>query len=55
MSLATGPVMTVAVSSIPHQRSGTSSGMVNVGRMVGATLGVAVSGFDPRGPGGTGS
>jgi len=44
MALAFGPIMTVAVSSIPSARSGTSSGMVNVGRMVGATLGVAIPG-----------
>lgn len=44
MATATGPVMTLAVSSLPSARSGTSSGLVNVGRMVGATLGVAVAG-----------
>jgi EmrB/QacA subfamily drug resistance transporter len=44
LGLITGPIMTVAVSSLPSQRSGTSSGMVNVARMVGATLGVAILG-----------
>jgi len=43
-ALVFGPIMTVAVSSLPSARSGTSSGMVNVGRMVGATLGVAIPG-----------
>ena len=40
----TGPILTVAVSSLPQQRSGMSSALVNVGRMVGATLGVATLG-----------
>ena len=40
----TGPIPTVAVSSVPHERSGMSSALVNVGRMVGATLGVAILG-----------
>jgi EmrB/QacA subfamily drug resistance transporter len=39
-----GPIMTVAVSSVGNERSGMSSGLVNVARMVGATLGVAISG-----------
>jgi hypothetical protein len=42
--LITGPILTVAVSNVPSERSGTSSGLVNVGRMVGATLGVAILG-----------
>lgn len=40
----TGPILTVAVSSLSHERSGMSSALVNVGRMVGATLGVAILG-----------
>lgn len=44
LALITGPIMTVAVSSVPNERSGTSSGVVNVARMVGATLGVAILG-----------
>jgi len=39
-----GPIMTVAVSGVSNERSGMSSGLVNVARMVGATLGVAISG-----------
>ena len=44
LGLITGPILTVAVSNVPSERSGTSSGLVNVGRMVGATLGVAILG-----------
>src|SRR5262249_6186713 len=44
LGLITGPIMTVAVSGAPRERSGTSSGLVNVGRMIGATLGVAILG-----------
>jgi MFS transporter, DHA2 family, methylenomycin A resistance protein len=43
-ALVFGPIMSLAASSISAARSGTSSGMVNVGRMVGATLGVAIPG-----------
>jgi hypothetical protein len=42
--LCFGPIMTVAVSNVGDERSGTSSGLVNVARMVGATLGVAIPG-----------
>jgi DHA2 family methylenomycin A resistance protein-like MFS transporter len=42
--LAFGAIMTVAVSNVVDQRSGMSSGLVNVARMVGATLGVAIPG-----------
>lgn len=44
LGVITGPIMTVAVSRVPRERSGMSSGLVNVGRMVGATLGVAILG-----------
>lgn len=44
LGLNTGPVMTVAVGSVPPARSGTASGLVNTTRMVGATLGIAVLG-----------
>jgi DHA2 family methylenomycin A resistance protein-like MFS transporter len=44
LGLNTGPVMTVAIGSVPAQRSGTASGLVNTARMLGATLGVAVLG-----------
>ena len=44
MGVATGPLMGVAVNAVPAQRSGTASSLVNVARMVGASLGVAVLG-----------
>ncbi|MEJ2653912.1 MAG: hypothetical protein P8Z69_01110 [Acidihalobacter sp.] len=44
MGLATGPLMGVAVAAVPAPRSGTASALINVARMVGATLGVAVLG-----------
>ncbi|MBO1110898.1 MFS transporter [Bordetella petrii] len=44
MGLATGPLMDCAVSAVPAIRAGTASALVNVARMVGATLGVALSG-----------
>jgi MFS transporter, DHA2 family, methylenomycin A resistance protein len=44
LGLNTGPVNTVAVTSVPPARSGTASGLVNTSRMVGATLGVAALG-----------
>ena len=39
LGLITGPIATVAVANAPAARSGMSSGLVNVGRMVGATWG----------------
>jgi len=44
LGLNTGPVMSVAVGSVPHERQGTAAGLVNTARMVGATLGIAVLG-----------
>lgn len=41
MGANTGPLMGVAVASVPAARSGTASALINVARMVGATLGVA--------------
>lgn len=43
-ALIFGPIMTVAVSNVGEERSGMSSGLVNVARMVGATLAVAIPG-----------
>jgi MFS transporter, DHA2 family, methylenomycin A resistance protein len=57
MGLNTGPAMAVAVASAPAERSGLASGLVNVARMVGATLGVAALGAvfaRFRGPGAAG-
>jgi EmrB/QacA subfamily drug resistance transporter len=50
LGLITGPIATVAVANAPVARSGMSSGLVNVGRMIGATLGVSILGviFGPR-------
>lgn len=44
MGLATGPLMGVAVSAVPAARSGTAAALINVARMVGATIGVAALG-----------
>ncbi|MDA8048782.1 MAG: MFS transporter [Rhodospirillales bacterium] len=44
MGLNTGPLMSVAVEAVAAARSGTASAVINVARMVGATLGVAVLG-----------
>jgi len=44
LALNTGPVVGVAVASVSADRTGTASGIVNLARMLGATLGVAVLG-----------
>lgn len=44
MGLATGPLMGGAVNAVNSARSGTAAAIINVARMVGATLGVAVLG-----------
>jgi len=44
MGLATGPLMNTAVGAVGPERSGTASALVNVARMSGATLGVAILG-----------
>ena len=44
MGLATGPLMDAAVSAVPAARSGTAAALINVARMAGATIGVAVLG-----------
>jgi DHA2 family methylenomycin A resistance protein-like MFS transporter len=44
MGLNTGPLMSVAVESVSPARAGTASALINVARMAGATLGVAVLG-----------
>ena len=44
LGLNTAPVNGVAVANAPRSRSGTASGLLNTGRMVGATLGVAILG-----------
>ena len=44
MGLATGPLLAVAVGTVPAARSGTAAALINVARMAGATIGVAVLG-----------
>jgi MFS transporter, DHA2 family, methylenomycin A resistance protein len=44
MGFATGPLMGEAVGAVPAPRSGTASALINVARMVGATVGVAALG-----------
>jgi hypothetical protein len=44
MGLATGPLMGAAVGAVRAARSGTTASLINVARMVGATIGVAVLG-----------
>jgi DHA2 family methylenomycin A resistance protein-like MFS transporter len=44
MGFNTGPLMSVAVDAVSAARSGTASALINVARMAGATLGVAVLG-----------
>ncbi len=44
MGFATGPLMGAAVGAVGPERSGTASALVNVARMTGATLGVAILG-----------
>jgi DHA2 family methylenomycin A resistance protein-like MFS transporter len=44
LGLITGPIATLAVANVAAERSGMASGLVNMGRLIGATLGVAVLG-----------
>src|SRR5208283_4487204 len=44
MGLATGPLMGAAVGAVPAARSGTAAALINVARMAGATIGVAILG-----------
>jgi len=44
MGFATGPLMNTAIGAVGPERSGTASALVNVARMSGATLGVAILG-----------
>lgn len=44
MGFATGPLMGEAVGAVRAARSGTASAVINVARMVGATIGVAALG-----------
>jgi DHA2 family methylenomycin A resistance protein-like MFS transporter len=44
LGLNTAPVMGLAVGSAPRDKAGVASGLANAGRLVGATLGVAILG-----------
>lgn len=44
LGLNTGPLMSVAVGAVSAARAGTASALINVARMVGATLGIAILG-----------
>jgi len=44
MGLASGPLMGAAVGAVSAARSGTAASLINVARMAGATIGVAVLG-----------
>jgi EmrB/QacA subfamily drug resistance transporter len=44
MGLATGPLMGTAVGAVSAARSGTAAALINVARMAGATIGVAILG-----------
>jgi MFS transporter, DHA2 family, methylenomycin A resistance protein len=44
MGLNTGPLYGIAVASAGQERSGTASSLINVARMTGATLGIALPG-----------
>ncbi len=44
MGFATGPLMGAAVGAVAAARSGTAAALINVARMAGATIGVAVLG-----------
>ncbi|MGX9790673.1 MFS transporter [Mycobacterium sp. MMS18-G62] len=44
LALNTGPAVGLAMSSVPLQRAGLASGVVNLARLVGITVGVAVLG-----------
>jgi DHA2 family methylenomycin A resistance protein-like MFS transporter len=45
LGLNTAPIQNIAVTSVPEDRAGTASGLINTARMVGATLGVAILGL----------
>ena len=44
MGIASGPLFDVAIGTVPAARSGTASSVINVARMAGATIGVAILG-----------
>ena len=44
LALTTGPTVGLAMSAVPVRRAGLASGVVNLARLVGITVGVAVLG-----------
>jgi DHA2 family methylenomycin A resistance protein-like MFS transporter len=44
MGIASGPLMSLAVETFAHERAGIATGLANMGRMVGALMGVAFLG-----------
>jgi predicted MFS family arabinose efflux permease len=44
LALNTGPAVGLAMSTVPVRRAGLASGVVNLARLVGITVGVAVLG-----------
>jgi MFS family permease len=54
LALTTGPAVGLAMSAVPLQRAGLASGVVNLARLVGITVGVAVLGSALAAVGGTG-
>jgi MFS family permease len=44
LALTTGPAVTLSIAAIPTQRAGLAAGVVNVSRLLGITVGVAVLG-----------
>jgi EmrB/QacA subfamily drug resistance transporter len=53
LALTTGPAVGLAMSAVPVQRAGLASGVVNLARLVGITVGVAVLGSAMGAIGGT--
>ena len=54
LALKTGPAVGLAMSAVPLQRAGLASGVVNLARLVGITVGVAVLGSALAAIGGAG-
>jgi EmrB/QacA subfamily drug resistance transporter len=54
LALTTAPAVSLAMSAVPVQRSGLASGVVNLARLLGITVGVAVLGTALAAIGGTG-
>jgi Na+/melibiose symporter-like transporter len=54
LALTTGPAVGLALSAVPVQRAGLAAGVVNLARLVGITVGVAVLGSTMAAVGGAG-